>query len=193
MAWPRACRPPCSIPRMPDTTSRVNGISVVHLCDHPEHLPLLAGWIHAAFWTRSRYGVDHVAGLLREAVDPERIPLSLLALVGEVPGGTVQLIACDSRERPDLTPWLAALFVVPEHREKGVGGILVRRLAAEADRLGCAEMFLETDIPDFYARFGAVRFQPLAEGGWIMRMPCTGATTRDTAAETVDPGPTPRS
>jgi hypothetical protein len=51
-----------------------------------------------------------------------------------------------------------------------VASALVRRLIAEAARLGGAEMFLETDIPDFYARLGATRYEPLQEGGWIMRV-----------------------
>ena len=141
-----------------------------HLCHHPEHLPRVAAWIHGAFWTRSGQGVEAVVGLLREADDPDRIPLSLLARIGTATAGTVNLIACDSKARPDLTPWLAALYVEPEHRGKGIGAALVRRLVTEAARLGCAEMFLETDIPAFYARLEATRYQPLAEGGWIMRI-----------------------
>jgi len=43
--------------------------------------------------------------------------------------------------------------------------------------LGFTEMFLETDIPEFYARMGAVRYEPLAEGGWIMRIPIGGRET----------------
>ena len=129
----------------------------------------MAAWIHGAFWTRSGQGLEVVIDLLRQADDPDRIPLSLLALDG-VPAGTVNLIACDSKARPDLTPWLAALYVEPGHRGKGIGAALVRRLTAEAARIGCREMFLETDIPGFYERLGATRYQPLAEGGWIMRI-----------------------
>lgn len=145
-------------------------VSIDHLCHHSEHLPLVAAWIHGAFWTRSSYDVEHVAGLLREAVDPDRIPLSLVAFAGAEPAGTVNLIVCDSRARPDLTPWLAALYVDPEHRGRGIGEALVRRLTVEAVRIRCTEMYLETDIPDFYSRQGATRFEPLVEGGWIMRI-----------------------
>jgi predicted N-acetyltransferase YhbS len=146
-------------------------LSVDHLYRHPDHLPLVASWIHGAFWTHSGRGVDAVVDLLREATDPGRIPLSLLARIGREPAGTVNLIACDSKARPDLTPWLAALFVESAHRGKGVGAELVRRLIGEAARLRFTEMFLETDIPEFYARLGATRFEALADGGWIMRIP----------------------
>lgn len=145
-------------------------VSIDHLCRHPGHVPLVASWIHGAFWTRSGKGVETVIDLLREAEDPDRIPLSLLASIASAPAGTVQLIDCDSKARPDLTPWLAALFVDPAYRGKGVGAALVRRLVTEAARLDCRELYLETDIPDFYARLGAKPYQALTDGGWIMRM-----------------------
>lgn len=148
----------------------MNSLSIEPLCRHPEHLPLVAGWIHGAFWGRSGHGVEVVIDRLGDAKDPDRIPLSLLARWSGEPAGTVNLIACDSKSRPDLSPWLAALFVEPGHRRKGVGAALVRTLAGEAARLGYEEMFLETDIPSFYASLGAARHAPLAEGGWIMRM-----------------------
>jgi predicted N-acetyltransferase YhbS len=149
---------------MPET------VTIDHLCRHPEHIPRVAAWIHGAFWTRSGKGVETVVGLLHEADDPDRIPLSLLAFAGHEPAGTVQLIVCDSKARPDLTPWLAALYVDPTRRGKGIGASLVGRLVTEANRLGYTEVFLETDIPEFYAPLGATRHEPLADGGWIMRM-----------------------
>ena len=159
-------------------------ITIDHLGDHPGQIARVGAWIHGAFWTRSGKGVEHVVGLLRQANDPGRIPLSFLAFAGNQPAGTVQLIVCDSKERPDLTPWLAALYVEPAHRMKGIGGLLVRRVIAESSRLGYAEFFLETDIPDFYARLGATRYEPLAEGGWIMRVEVSKATHEGGANET---------
>jgi predicted N-acetyltransferase YhbS len=144
--------------------------SIDHLCRHPAHMAPVAAWIHGAFWTRSGHGVEVVLGLLRAAANPDRIPLSLLAMADGEAAGTVNLIACDSKARPDLTPWLAALFVEPKHRGKGIGAALVRRLVVEAARLECSELFLETDIPAFYESLGATRYQPLTEGGWIMRI-----------------------
>lgn len=165
------------------------GLSIDHLHRHPGHLERVARWIHAAFWTRSGQGVETVIGLLENARDPDRIPLSLLARVGDEPAGTVNLVACDSRERHDLTPWLAALYVSPEYRRRGIGAALVRALMAEAARLGSGEIYLETDIPDFYARLGAAKHQPLAEGGWIMRISVPLPTARSPVSATTSPPP----
>ncbi len=147
-------------------------IRVDHLLNHPRHLPLVAGWIYREFWAgRPGYSVEVFEARLRGAHDPDRIPLSLLALANGTPAGTVNLVENDNPLRPDLRPWLAALVVLPEHRRQGIGSRLVRELAAHARRLGEAELFLGTDIPHFYARLGAVEHDRLREDLWIMRLP----------------------
>ena len=87
------------------------------------------------------------------------------------PAGTVNLIQCDSQRRPHLFPWLAALVVVPEHRRKGVGGLLVRHLVGEARRLGYGELFLGTDIPSYYEALGARLHERFEDNLCIMRIP----------------------
>ena len=46
-----------------------------------------------------------------------------------MPAGTATLATKDLAERPDLTPWLAGVFVIPEARGRGY----VRRLLAAFD------------------------------------------------------------
>ena len=54
-------------------------VSVDHLFAHQEYLPLIAGWIYNEFWLgKPGYSVPTFEGLLRQANDPNRIPLSLL-------------------------------------------------------------------------------------------------------------------
>jgi predicted N-acetyltransferase YhbS len=147
-------------------------IQIDHLFRHPTHIRLVAGWIYDAFWQgRAGYSVDTFDTLLRRANNPDRIPLSLLALVDGQPAGTVNLISNDDPQRPHLCPWLAALFVPIRYRHRGVGTQLVRVLLWEAGRLGLPELFLETDIPRFYARLGAEHYEQKAKGLFIMRFP----------------------
>jgi N-acetylglutamate synthase-like GNAT family acetyltransferase len=57
--------------------------------------------------------------------------------------------------RLELTPWLAALFVLPQYRARGIGTELVRRCEAEAARFGFKEFFLYAqDAAGFYERLG---------------------------------------
>ncbi len=147
-------------------------VRVDHLLNHPHHLPLVAGWIYREFWAgRPGYCVEGFEARLREARDPDRIPLSLLALADGTPAGTVNLVENDNPLRPDLRPWLAALVVMPEYRRHGIGSRLVRELVGHARRLGLGEMFLGTDIPAFYERLGAVHHEQLREDLCVMRLP----------------------
>lgn len=145
-------------------------LRIVHLFQHPQHVRLVAGWIYDEFWKgKPGYSVGTFEALLRAANDSDRVPLSLLATVNGRPVGTVNLVHADSETRPDLHPWLAALFVVPEARYTGTGKALVRELNAHAARLGFAELFLGTDIPAFYSRLGAERVQTVREELCIMK------------------------
>ena len=145
-------------------------LQIDHLYDHPEHIRLVAGWIYAEFWRdQPGYSVETFELLLRQANGPGRIPLSLLALVDGDPAGTVNLIHSDSKSRPRLQPWLAALVVVPERRGRGVGRALCRALVAEARLLGVSELFLGTDIPAFYAALGAELHEQISDTDCIMR------------------------
>lgn len=143
--------------------------AINHLFEHPQHLRAVAGWIYREFWEdRNGYDQATLEKLLRDADDPDRIPLSLIALVDGVPAGTVNLIAHDNSKRPELTPWLAALVVVRKYRGRGIGSALVRRLLTEASRLGISALYLGTDTPDFYTRLGAVHHEKV-DGLFIMR------------------------
>jgi len=57
--------------------------------------------------------------------------------------------------RPDLSPWLAGVFVAPEHRRLGIGAALVRRIMEEARRLHVPKLYLYTvESTVFYAGLG---------------------------------------
>jgi len=145
-------------------------LRIDHLFEHPEHRRLVATWIYDEFW-RDRAGtsVEGFEARLRQAGDPHRIPLSLLALLDGEPAGTVNLIESDSPRHPHLHPWLAALFVCPAHRRQGVGGALFRALVWNAKRLGFTEVFLGTDVPGFYAALGAELHEQVTDTMSIMR------------------------
>ena len=53
------------------------------------------------------------------------------------------------------TTWLAGLFVVPEHRRKGAGAVLVRAIEDQARQRGFSRLYLyTTKAVVFYARLG---------------------------------------
>jgi len=144
-------------------------VDIGHLYEYPAHLQTVARWIHEEWWSdKPGHSVESMATRLREASGRDRIPLSLVALLEGCPVGTVNLVVNDNEQRDDLTPWLAALYVLPEHRGKGVGSKLVRSLTSEASRLGIREMYLGTDIPQYYRKLGAKMFESSSDDYCIM-------------------------
>jgi GNAT superfamily N-acetyltransferase len=64
-------------------------------------------------------------------------------------------VASDLVSRPDLTPWLASVFVDPPYRGRGYAARLVRRVeeAARAANTGILWLYTE-DAEGLYAKLG---------------------------------------
>jgi len=66
----------------------------------------------------------------------------LVAHEGDAFIGTASLIACDEDTRPQYTPWVAAVWVEPEHRCRGIGAALVDRATELAFEAGAGRVYL---------------------------------------------------
>jgi len=82
--------------------------------------------------------------------------LALVAHDGEAFLGTASVIASDLAERPQLTPWVAAVWVDPQARQHGVGAALVDRATLACFTLGVGRVYLcaRPERSDFYERLG---------------------------------------
>lgn len=76
--------------------------------------------------------------------DPHHLPLVLAAIEDNELKGVVTLI--DDDELPDSTesPWLAACFVEPTSRNKGIGKELVKAVERKAKEMGHQNLHLYT-------------------------------------------------
>ena len=77
-----------------------------------------------------------LTGRLRENLNAAPIPLALVAHQGSAFLGTASVIASDLAERPQLTPWIAAVWVDPQARQHGIGAALVNRAAQDCFAIG---------------------------------------------------------
>lgn len=127
-----------------------------HLGDRPEFFPIVAQWI----WDEWRellvqQSAAEFAAWFRSAPRGAGLPTTLIELERGVPVGTVSLECDDMEIRPDLTPWLASLYVVPAFRGRGLGRRLVRAAEDAARLRGCTQLFLYTPGQEkFYAALG---------------------------------------
>jgi predicted N-acetyltransferase YhbS len=131
-------------------------MKIEYLADHPEFLRTLAEWQHGE-WGHLRPGdtVEARMARLGSCGERERIPLTVVAHENGDVLGSASLIAHDMDTRKELTPWLAGVFVAPEHRRRGIGAALVRRIMVEASQLSVPVLYLYTVHSEkFYASLG---------------------------------------
>lgn len=131
-------------------------MKIDYLADHKELIPILARWMHEEWgYLYPEHTIEIRERLVAERSNKDRIPLTLVAIEDGKPVGTVCLMAHDMDTRPELTPWLASLYVEKNHRRRGIGARLVAAIEAEAARLGVKQLYLFTpDQEKFYARLG---------------------------------------
>jgi predicted N-acetyltransferase YhbS len=131
---------------------------IEQLAERPDLLPIVAEWIYNEWWTSvDGASVGALSDLLRGHLIPDQIPLTLVASLDSRPVGTATLLARDvgTEEWPDPSPWLAALYVVPECRHRGIGGALVNVTVSKATALGVGVLHLLTiEREEFYAHRG---------------------------------------
>jgi len=129
---------------------------IEYLKDHEDFIPTLAQW-HYRQWSylHENDSIERRIKRLRQRLGGGRIPTTFVAVEGDILLGSASLIVSDMDIRPELTPWLASVFVAPEHRNQGVASALVKRVIEQARALKVKTFYLfTTDKESLYARLG---------------------------------------
>lgn len=130
--------------------------TIKYLHEVPQHFDTVAEWIYQQWWNKPGNTTEVVKAPLREHLQAQPLPAALVALDGDKPVGSVLLIESDGVDAlPDLKPWLAALYVLPQYRGQGVGKLLVQALEQHAQQSGFKNLYLvATDRVSFYYELG---------------------------------------
>ena len=86
---------------------------VVPTTERPDLVPTVAGWVWEEFWRSHGHTLEQTAEAVAATVAARDLPQTYVLLLDDWPVGTATLAARDLEERPDLTPWLAGVFVAP--------------------------------------------------------------------------------
>ena len=127
---------------------------IATVSDRPDLAPLVAHWrVEAFFQEPGGYTVEEMTALiLAPPVGPKE---TFVAFDRDQPVGTAGLVHGDLDTRPDLTPWLAGVFVQPAFRGRGHATALIRRAEAFAAAASVQVLWLYTWTAEpFYARLG---------------------------------------
>jgi GNAT superfamily N-acetyltransferase len=129
---------------------------ILNLKDKPEHLLPLAQWHHAEWsYLNPLRSFDQRVQEMQEDLEGKVIPTTFVAEdAGELLGSAC-ILADDMSYHPELTPWLASVYVNEIHRGKGIGSTLVKRVMQHAQENGVKRLYLYTpDQEQMYARLG---------------------------------------
>jgi len=131
-------------------------VTISNLVDCPQHLPQVASWIFNE-WGNLIQGLtlNAVEAKLQTHLNLDSIPLTLVASFDGMPVGTASLVYQDMSSRPDLTPWLASVYVAFEYRNQGIGSRLVKAAEETAKGFRISQLYLFTpDKERFYTWLG---------------------------------------
>jgi len=132
--------------------------TVSDLREQPTFFDTVAERIWRAWWEPEGNRLDHLTDRLRECLDDELLPFALVAHGGARYLGSIVCIASDLAERPQYSPWIAAVWVDPQYRLMAVGRTLVGQAMQACFKLGFGRIYL-CSVPerrDFYTRQGWV-------------------------------------
>jgi GNAT superfamily N-acetyltransferase len=131
-------------------------MNIVNLASAPEHIPTIAAWHHA------EWGYLNPGGALESRIERMQrylkgasVPAMYIGVDGEHLLGTAALVESDMDSHPELSPWLASVYVNPDYRKRGVGAALVKHLVSQAKINGFSRLYLFTpDQSKFYQGLG---------------------------------------
>ena len=146
---------------------------LVTTVERPDLIDIAAEWIWTTFWKDNGYSLGDIRALVTASnalVGPSQC--FVLLAEGE-PVGTASLIGSDLSARPELTPWLAALYVRPDARGQGYALDLIRAVEGAARVAGFERIWLYTLAAEaLYLKAGwepVDRFERNGEPAVLMR------------------------
>ena len=130
-------------------------MKIIDLKEDPEALHTLGEWHHKEWsYLNPNTSVQVRIEKMKSHLGEGLIPSTFIAK-DDVLIGSAAIVAHDMDAKPQLTPWLASVFVAPEHRGKGVGSELVRYVMRKAQEAGIGTLYLFTpDREGFYKNLG---------------------------------------
>lgn len=123
--------------------SRRMTIGLKQLSECPEHLETVGRWIYEEWWSKRCDSPEVVRNWLRTHTEPDAVPYSVIALADGEPVGSCCVIENDCIYRPEYAPWVAAVYVRPDFRRRGIASMILHEAAAIAARARIKGLFID--------------------------------------------------
>lgn len=141
-------------------------LALVTIAERPDLAPTVAEWTWREWGRAQGETLDQRLATIAARTAHAGLEQCVVALIDREPAGTASLVAQDASSRPNLTPWLASVYVAPRFRSTGIAPVLVKAVEAAAWRSGFPRLWLFTDGQvDLYASLGWVEHGVLHDHG----------------------------
>jgi GNAT superfamily N-acetyltransferase len=102
-------------------------------------------WAFGYWYANSGILFSAVFADYQRRADFSSLPVTWVAVEDGKPVGIVSLKEYDLLSHKHLTPWLSALYVIPEYRKRGIARKLIETVIDYASSLGYSSVHLFTD------------------------------------------------
>lgn len=168
-----------------------SNITVAHLNQYADTVPLLAAWATEEWGhlNPERTLADRIESF-KKRTTPGTIPETMVALDRGHVVGMASIVENDLTTRPELSPWMASVYVDPAHRGRGVGSIIVRSVMDEAATLCIERLYLIThDRMSFYRRLGWTAIERVHYRGEDVTIMVYDTVSSGDTSDSAGPGP----
>lgn len=144
----------------------IEEVKIINLLDDIKHLEKVSEWIWKQWDKEHNSKLEDAIYRSKYSLNEKDIPQMYIAKYKEEVIGAVSIWRNDLKSRQDLYPWMAALFVKEEYRNKGVGTLLQRRVIEETRKMNYKYLYLITDHENYYEKMGwkFLEKAPLGDG-----------------------------
>jgi predicted N-acetyltransferase YhbS len=143
--------------------------TISDLRNTPEFFDAVADRIWQAWWKRHGVPEAYIVERLRENMTGTDLPIALVAHRGSTFLGTASLLVSDLDERPQYTPWVAAVWTEPDARKQGIAPALIERACAEAFGGDHARVYL-CAAPPRRAYYEHLGWTPIEDGVGALKL-----------------------
>ena len=123
---------------------------IVSLQENPQRKDQLAAWFHEKWGAPLEAYQESMAECLQGGAYPQWYA----AMDNERILGGLGVIENDFHNRKDLKPNVCAVYTEPDCRGQGIAGALLKNVCQDMHRKGIDTLYLVTDHPAFYERYG---------------------------------------
>jgi N-acetylglutamate synthase-like GNAT family acetyltransferase len=140
-------------------------IKIENIQKNKRFIPKISNWIYSEFI------IGHIPDIeiqdIEKAIKNRKmneIPMTLICLKDNNCIGTISIFSNDLSKLPQLTPWIAALYIDKNYRNKGFGKQLMKEAENIVKKLGYEKLYLRTETASkYYNKLGWNKIKELTD------------------------------